>query len=404
MKRLVNRAFAALERYKAARRASQLVACAACFRNTGLRLAARGRGAVRRRRCPSCGRAGDKLLTRGQLEWLAHRFFVWGSLQRTDYGAAPIVQFNTRQKSNVDLDFLLTEDIHVFERALDVGFFYYGPRLWMIGEVEPLKALQSGNERSVVIQRIVTEYPQAVLNPEDEFFRIRLRPDKPTDAAEYDSPPPHLSGEGRLDAINRPVLYGSTDLEVCVHECRVTADDEIYVATLQPTRPLRLLNLSCVLEEEGVTEFESLDLAVHMLFLAGKHAYEHTRAVANAAEAAGFDGLIFPSYFSLLRVGTMPFETAYGLSVRRFPGANEREGWKSVPNIALFGRPIEHGMVRVACINRLVLRRVSYEFEFGPAIDMEELRAKGRKALDELRTKVKNDLQSIGEYIGDERL
>lgn len=92
------------------------------------------------------------------------------------------------------------------------------------------------------------------------------------------------------------------------------------MATLAPTRELRLLDLSVLLkEEEGVTEFESLDMTVHMLFLAGKHSYKLTRAIAEAARIARFDGLLYPSYFSLLRLGEMPFQTVYGVSQRRIP-------------------------------------------------------------------------------------
>ena len=61
-------------------------------------------------------------------------------------------------------------------------------------------------------------------------------------------------------------MYASQDLQVCLHECRVTAEDKIFVATLKPVKPLKLLNLEEILVEEGVTEFESLDMAVHMLF------------------------------------------------------------------------------------------------------------------------------------------
>ena len=77
-------------------------------------------------------------------------------------------------------------------------------------------------------------------------------------------------------------MYGSQDLPVCVHECRVTAEDELYVATLSPTRDLKLLDLSVLLREEDGTEFDSLDMAVHMLFLAGKHSYEISRDSAVA--------------------------------------------------------------------------------------------------------------------------
>ncbi len=158
----------------------------------------------------------------------------------------------------------------------------------------------------------------------------------------------------------------SQDLHICVHECRIAAEDELYVATLSPTSDLKLLDVSVLLNEEGVTEFESLDMAVHMLFLAAKHAYEITRDIAAAVALAGYAGLVYPSYFSLLRTGGRPFETAYGLSHRRLPHLREHEKHKTVANLALFGRPIEDGRVQVQCINKVIISRVDYRFHFGP--------------------------------------
>ena len=103
-----------------------------------------------------------------------------------------------------------------------------------------------------------------------------------------------------------------------------------------------------------------------MLFLAGKHAYEITREIALAAHAAGFDGLVYPSYFSLVRTGGMAFETAYGLSHRRFESLRGRERAKMIPNLALFGRPIERGRIVGRSINKLVIRQVDYDVHFGP--------------------------------------
>ncbi len=101
-------------------------------------------------------------------------------------------------------------------------------------------------------------------------------------------------------------MYASPDLDVCIHECRVRAEDDIYVATLSAKSELRLLDLTEILLEEEVTEFESLDIAVHMLFLANEHAYPIAREIAKVVHKAGFDGIIYPSYFSLLRTGAMP--------------------------------------------------------------------------------------------------
>lgn len=43
------------------------------------------------------------------------------------------------------------------------------------------------------------------------------------------------------------------------------------------------------------------------------------------------------------------------------------EAGKIVPNIALFGRPVEDGLIHVRCVNRLYLRQVAYDVGFGPA-------------------------------------
>jgi hypothetical protein len=297
---------------------------------------------------------------------LAHRFFVWGTLHRCEYGAAPRVQFNQHQTTSIDTSPWFEEDIKLIGRTIGVGFFYYGPRLWMIGEVEPLIALQKPKTRKSVIDRILAAYPTTFLRVSQSFYRIRKDPKKPEDFSEFDSPSAALAGTGRLDSENLPVMYGSQDLPVCVHECRVTAEDELYVATLSPTRDLKLLDLSVLLREEDGTEFDSLDMAVHMLFLAGKHSYEISRDIARAVHSEGYDGVVYPSYFSLLRTGSMPFETAYGISHRRFPHLQDHEKSKIIANLALFGRPIEERIVTVRCINKLILSHVEYGFHFGP--------------------------------------
>ncbi len=237
----------------------------------------------------------------------------------------------------------------------------------MVGEIEPLKALQVSEKRPEIVERILRDYPTITAETEVVFYRVRIKPDDPGSPAEYDSPPDGFTGNGRLDSPGFPVMYASPDLEVCMHECRAAAEDDTFAATLSPTRPLRLLDLTELIREEHVTEFESLDLAVHMLFLAGDHSYEISRAIAAAARDAGYDGIIYPSYFSLLRTGAIPFETSYGLSHRIIPQLVDYEKAKILPNLALFGRPIKDGTVRVRCLNRVVIQRVDYSLAFGPA-------------------------------------
>lgn len=338
--------------------------CQHCFQDHGLRLMAADFDAEQTT-CPNCGTENVLGLTRDQLLWLSQVFFVRGSIERFDYGTAPAIQFNERQTGSLDPAPPLAGDIDLLQRTLGIGFFHYGPRLWMLGNITPLEQLRSRKKRPGVIKRIIAEYPTIELGPDVRFYRVRKAPARPDNPAEYDAPPAKNAGSGRLDTPERPVLYGSQDLEVCVHECRFAAGDELFVATLTPRRQLKLLDLSAILPED-CTEFESLDLAVHMLFLAGDHSYEISRAIAAAAADHGFDGLVYPSYFSLLRTGAMPLETAYGLSLRRIPSATEYEQSKVIANLALFGHPVAAGSVDVSCINRLVINRVAYGMSFGP--------------------------------------
>lgn len=342
--------------------------CSDCFVDEGLRIDAYKHGLEKKGDCPNCKSPNGRKLTKHHIEALAWRFFVSGTTVRGAFGAAPVIQFNESHygKSDISPSPWLKGDVKLIEDAAKIGFFHYGPRLWMFGEIEPLKDLEDPAKRSQVIARVLREYPERTLAKDSAFYRLRVSPRQPAEPSEYDSPPTELAGSGRLDSVGFPVLYGSQDIDICIHECRATAEDDIFVATLKPQRDMRLLDLTHVLKEEA-TEFDSLDLAIHMLFLARPHAYEICRAIALTAKEAGFDGVIYPSFFSLIRTGGHPFDTAYGLSLRRFhPQAKEYGRAFTIPNFALFGRPLETRSVRVHCINRLVLTQIGYVGHFGP--------------------------------------
>lgn len=341
------------------------VLCSQCFNDQGLRLDAERIGVQIDSGCPNCSSKAGYKLDETRVEKLAYRFFVWGTLNRLDFGGAPAVQFNEQRTTEIEVSEWLKKDVQLIGELLGIGFFYYGPRTWMVGEVEPLKDLQHSDSRQLIINRILNEYPDARLKPDELFYRVRLNIENFSESNEYDSAPIDYAGTGRLDSKKFPVMYASKDLAVCVHECRVIAEDQLYVATLSPTCDLRLLDLSELIDD-GETEFESLDMAVHMLFLAAKHSYEISRDIALAVHAAGFDGLMYPSYFSLLRTGSVPFETAYGMSYRKLEQLQDYTCSKIVPNIALFGRPIEDKKVEIRCINKVILGYVEYGFHFGP--------------------------------------
>jgi hypothetical protein len=347
----------------------EAVLCSDCFNDTGLRLDAERGGNAIPGACGACGSEQGVKLSKGALEELARRFFVRGSLHKSRYGAAPVIEGNYVRSTDVEFPQWLRDDVKKIENAIGVGFFYYGPRHWMIGRISHLQRLigEDEGESDGVISRILEAYPENIIDESDVFYRLRKGPLEKDDAvSEFDSPPDQFCGGGRLDSPDLPIMYGSQDLQICVHECRVAAEDTLYVATLAPTRKLRLLDLSVVLHEADVTEFESLDLSVNLLFLAAAHSYPVCRKLAKAAHAKGFDGLIYPSYFGALRTGSEPYRTVFGFSRRWLPQTKPDAQLEVIENFAIFGRPIEDGRVSCLCINRLMIERADYSLLFGP--------------------------------------
>ncbi|MCF6257447.1 MAG: hypothetical protein L3J98_11940 [Gammaproteobacteria bacterium] len=125
--------------------------CSECFYDEGLKLSAYQMGSDNNEQCDNCGSSEGRKLDKFRIEELAHRFFVWGTFHRCDYGAAPVVQFNQHQQTSITPSVWIKNDIQLFEKTLGVGFFHYGPRLWMVGEVEPLKELEDKSSRFSVI-------------------------------------------------------------------------------------------------------------------------------------------------------------------------------------------------------------------------------------------------------------
>lgn len=355
---------------KADTESSGAILCSNCFEDEGLKINAIKIGIYDTSKCPQCHSENGYKLTKELANELCYTFFVVGTIYKSDYGGAPLVQFNPQNFDNSSIDIVdwLANDVRLLEQACEIGLFYYGPRLWMIGEIDPLKSLQNDDEQNEVIEKILTTYPIVELTPKNQFYRLRVNPLESANFGEYDTAPDYCLGKNRFDSSELPVLYGSPDLELCIHECRTTIADDVFVAKLVPSKNLRVLDLSAKLEEEGITEFESLDIAIHFLFLAGNHSYSICRKIALKAKEKGFDGIIYPSYFSYARTGAVPFHTIYGISIRRIPQMKDYVEAQTVPNLALFGRPIKENKVKVQCINKVVINKISYDLSFGPTL------------------------------------
>jgi len=323
---------------------SLIILCSNCFSDQGLRETAKKYGVQDNNYCTNCKLLDGYKLTKAQISEIAYEFFVNGSVRRAHYGSSYTIQMNEHQYGNKGINFpsWLIKDAHLIQDTLKEGLFYYGPRMWRVGEIEPLKLLQNRGRKNI-IKRILKEFPSYELLPEETFYRLRKNPIQNYDIAEFDSPP---VSNGRLNAKGIPILYGSKDLHVCIHECRATIADELYVATLKTLKPLKLLNLAAEISED-CTEFESLNLSISMLFRAENHSYKILQSLSKNVFESQYDGLLYPSYFSQIHKNSIVNQT---------------------PNIAIFGKPIQQGLLSFSSINRVILETAEYTTRFGPVV------------------------------------
>jgi RES domain len=316
--------------------------CSNCFNDYGLAAEARSIGKQSSSKCPHCGTLSGGKLDRRAVDELVRNFFINGSYVKTEYGGATILRFGN---GDVEFPSWLKPDVRLLSEAAGIGLQYHGPALWRLGGIEPLKALQTVESRQSAAEDVVRRFPRRKFAKGEAFYRLRKNIifGKACEAAQYDAPPVSDTRDGRLNDIDFPILYGSQDVEICVHECRVTKADECYLATLRNARNLDLLDLCAEIESDGPTPFESWYLAVQFVFSAEEHSYDVARAIAKAAKSAGLDGIAYPSYFSSLRGG-------------------------KIPNLGLFGHPIEDRAVEFCCADRLNLKAARYVLGFGPCL------------------------------------
>jgi hypothetical protein len=316
--------------------------CSDCFRDRGLRIEAAKIGKSSRARCPNCdSRTGVKLNESAIID-LARTFFIYGSFIKTEFGGTSPLRFG-----NGDVKFpdWLEPDVRLLKEKYEISLRHYGPPTWRIGEVEPLELLRNATTRQAAAKNVVQRFPRRTFEVGETFYRLRkgIQTGQEFEPAQYDAPPAD-SPSGRLNSKNLPVLYGSQNLEICIHECRVTKADVCHLATLKTTKPLELLDLCADIIEEGRTPFESLYLAIRFIFSAEEHSYEIAQAIAIAARDAGLHGVAYPSYYSTLTGG-------------------------EIPNLGLFGRPVADRSVELFCANRLILNSARYEVTLGPVFD-----------------------------------
>ncbi len=327
--------------------------CSSCFRDNGLRLEASLVGKQGCGTCPHCKASDGYALDSDALHELQQQFFSRATAPnqyRDDIAVLGVVEDDSDEwdiglvlRPETRADWALIQD------AIGGRLWYRSPRLFYLGITNHF-GMQQSLPKAVVRDQIVSKLSLTKIDPSTTIYRIRLNLDdkRKFDEAQFDAPPkPRHRGFGRFDNGKLPLLYGSPNLQVCIHECRATLVDEILVATLAPTKTLQMIDLTGKYDQpENIDPFDDLQWFFRGLMNASHpHIYRYCRRIAQTIkEMTNADGFIYNSYYTNVAGDT---------------------GGKTI-NYALFGHPIADGNLKLISINTVRLNRIRYEYHLGP--------------------------------------
>jgi hypothetical protein len=335
------------------------ILCDECFSNVGLRSEAVRIGNQDDRPCENCSSRNGGGLDQDGLDKLMTRFFVEGSRQpylptvyRIDYSNVG------ERHTPVRFDETLQRDYELIAKRLQ-SLRYHAPKLRIMGLgapywdfVDAFKSFDENGDRENLTRvgtEILNRCSDACLEQGESIYRIRTNPKRIRDPQDIDTPPAQndmTRDSGRFDSDDLPVLYASGDVETAIHESRVRLGDEIVLGTLEIFIRQKLVDLDAVkVCSEGGRNLN----ADHHYFLRARLGsqqpidYRMLRVLAFQAKLAGFDGIKFRSFYSMLR-----------------------ENNESAVNYALFGYPIKEERLKLKSWNTVRLLKASYNFQFGP--------------------------------------
>lgn len=323
----------------------QVVACSNCFTEFGLKAEAKRFGTKSEDPCRVCNSGNGLKLTKPQLEKLCHRYFVSGTIPSGRGIFSPTVQFNDLREGEPTQTFStanVNADMEMLARVHKIYCFLYGPPLWQFGKPseENGKTVWQVKDFDYLIDNCSLQQ----LSQGDIFYRLQTNvPESQLVDSRFCTPPDRFRKFQRFDSQGLPILYAARDIETCLHECRVSLQDECFVAVLSATKPMKILDLSRCVAPSGATEFEDPKLWLLALLYDGGVAYDICRRLARRIRDRGYDGFTYTSYFQQ---------------------AAERKH----QNIAIFGRPIITGAVTLHSLQRTRINNLAYDWQFVPVV------------------------------------
>lgn len=322
----------------------QIVACSHCFADFGFTNLLEQYGVLSSTPCPICHSTQGHQLSFSKLYEASCEYFVNGSVPIGHGIFAPILQINSSHGTYADTGISdLNDDLRKLCELHEIFCFRYGPPLWMFGKPASEEGVVEWEDAD--FDRIIDNCKMRHLDANERFYRAQLNlKDAEINPSRFCAPPEKFREKlWRFDSRDLNICYTALDIETCLHETRVTLQHEPFVAVLEATKTLKVLDMTVCEDPAATTPFEDPRIWLAALLYDGEHSYEVCRKLAMRIYERGFDGFIYHSYF-------------------------QQAGSKPRLNFAIFGTPICSNSIKVVAITRVSLTSIDYKWRFAPVI------------------------------------
>lgn len=204
---------------------------------------------------------------------------------------------------------ILRKDTKIFRARSDDQHTIWNEN-WRYSEIistpKHLESLRSMEYDSTKLAEMQANYVKVLNAPETKRFKEKLdRGFQGYDADGCGAPPSELASAGRCNSEGVAYLYAAQEEHTAVAEIRPYVGDTISIATLQPKRDLKLVNLdydpSAVVSGSEFF-YNEIQQEFSQVNKGKKNDYLITQYITSLVAHSGYDGLCFRS--SLVEDGT----------------------------------------------------------------------------------------------------
>jgi hypothetical protein len=342
------------------------IICSGCLKKFSLRMLAENTGVISDEACPRCKSSKWRKLSEADFVRLMESYFENGSIDLSVGNHQPKYRLRKTEEThyeNLALDNELIQDCRMLHELTGYSIDLNYSRLTNMGiwgryaDIQKItsqdQSEETFDELDELLTNILSKFKTDIIPQRTNIFRIKrnLKHDIDVDTAIFFDPKdpkadsqPSFSRD-RFSASIIPVFYGAFDIATCLFECRPEYLEELTLGTFEVSKELRLLDLENI--QEAISGYEAEDLGYFVSRMLYQREYALNSYISIMAFRLGFDGLKYCSYFSKVRKN-------------RFM------------NVAIFGTPIEKGILTPVSFDRVTIDNVQVEYSLGPVFQKQK--------------------------------